>query len=86
MSCRSDSPEAIEVVQTISDYLLDRKEKIFYETRISQKFIAHFRKNLDENRSRKYLNSLSQWEGMAQSYGLLKVSIEKTRHQFWELI
>ena len=41
-------PEAIEVVQTISDYLLERKEKIFYETRISQKFIAHFRKNLDE--------------------------------------
>lgn len=48
IACRLDSPQAIETVQIISDFLLAKKERIFYETRISQKFIPHFRKNLDE--------------------------------------
>jgi NAD+ kinase len=52
IACRLDSPEAIEVVQIITDLLLARKEKIFYETRISSKFIRHYAKNLgDMNRS-----------------------------------
>jgi NAD+ kinase len=48
IACRLDSPQAIEVVQLITDYLIGRNEKIFYETRISSKFISHYRKNLDE--------------------------------------
>jgi len=37
---------ALDIVQKISDFLLDRKERIFYETRISTKFIRHYGKNL----------------------------------------
>lgn len=48
IACRLDSPKAIEVVQFITDYLLKRKEKIAYETRISSKFIRHFAKNLGD--------------------------------------
>lgn len=48
IACRLDSPEAIEVVQIITDYLLAKKERIFFETRIAQKFIPHFRKNIEE--------------------------------------
>jgi NAD+ kinase len=47
IACRLDSPQAIDVVQFITDYLMERNEKIFYETRISSKFIAHFRKDLN---------------------------------------
>ena len=45
IACRLDSPKALKVVQFITDYLLQRKEKISYETRISSKFIRHFAKN-----------------------------------------
>jgi NAD+ kinase len=48
IACRLDSPETIKVVQFITDYLLKRKEKIYYETRISSKFIRHFAKNLGD--------------------------------------
>ncbi len=46
IACRLDSPEALKVVKMISDFLLDKKERIAYETRISSKFIRHFAKNL----------------------------------------
>ena len=48
IACRLDSPEALEVVQLITDILLARKEKIFFETRIATKFIRHFAKNLGD--------------------------------------
>ena len=48
IACRLDSPKALKVVQFITDYLLQRKEKISYETRISSKFIRHFAKNLED--------------------------------------
>ena len=48
IACRLDSPKALKVVQFITDYLLARKEKISYETRISSKFIRHFAKNLED--------------------------------------
>ncbi|MHA1511378.1 MAG: NAD(+)/NADH kinase [Promethearchaeota archaeon] len=48
IACRLDSPKALKVVQFITDYLLHRKEKISYETRISSKFIRHFAKNLED--------------------------------------
>jgi NAD+ kinase len=48
IACRLDSPQAIDVVQFITDWLLERKEKVFFETRIANKFISHFRRNLDE--------------------------------------
>jgi len=48
IACRLDSPEAIKVVQFLTDYLLGKKEKIWYETRISSKFIRHFAKNLED--------------------------------------
>ncbi len=51
IACRLDSPAALKVVQIITDFLLDRKEKIFYETRISSKFIRHFAKNLGDMNS-----------------------------------
>ena len=46
IACRLDSPDALQVVQLISDFLLEKKEHICYETRISSKFIRHFAKNL----------------------------------------
>src|SRR6056297_199509 len=46
IACRLDSPMALDIVQKISDFLLDREERIFYETRISTKFIRHYGKNL----------------------------------------
>lgn len=48
IACRLDSPEALVAVQTITDYLLEKKERIFFETRISSKFIRHFAKNLGD--------------------------------------
>ncbi|MHA1647903.1 MAG: NAD(+)/NADH kinase [Promethearchaeota archaeon] len=48
IACRLDSPEAIKVVQFITDYLLAHKERIAYETRIASKFIRHFAKNLGD--------------------------------------
>lgn len=48
IACRLDSPEALDVVQFISDYLLSRNEKILYETRISSKFLRHLACNLSD--------------------------------------
>lgn len=48
IACRLDSPEALEVVQIITDILLDRKERILYETRISSKFMRHLACNLGD--------------------------------------
>ena len=60
IACRLDSPQAIEVVQLITDYLSQKNEKIFYETRIASKFIPHYRKNLDEmtNENTKFILSV----------------------------
>lgn len=51
IACRLDSPAALKTVQIITDFLLERKEKIFFETRISSKFIRHFAKNLGDMNS-----------------------------------
>ena len=48
IACRLDSPDALDVVQFITDYLLERKERIFYETRISSKFLRHLACNLEK--------------------------------------
>lgn len=48
IACRLDSPEALKIVQFITDFLLERHERISYETRISSKFIRHFAKNLGD--------------------------------------
>ncbi len=48
IACRLDSPKALEIVQKISDFLMDHDERIFYETRIAPKFIRHYGKNLGD--------------------------------------
>lgn len=48
IACRLDSPEALKIVQFITDFLLKKNERISYETRISSKFIRHFAKNLGD--------------------------------------
>ncbi len=48
IACRLDSPAALKIVQIMTDFLLAKKEKINYETRISSKFIRHFAKNLSD--------------------------------------
>ncbi len=47
IACRLDSPEALDVVQFITDYLLKKSERILYETRISSKFMRHLACNLE---------------------------------------
>ena len=46
IACRLDSPQTLDVVQFISDYLMAKNEKILYETRISSKFLRHLACNL----------------------------------------
>ena len=47
IACRLDSQRALDITKEISDYLIEKGEKIFFENRIASKFISHFRKELN---------------------------------------
>ncbi len=47
IACRLDSQRALDITKEISDFLIEKGEKIFFENRIASKFISHFRKELN---------------------------------------
>jgi len=47
IACRLDSQRALDITKEISDFLMEKGEKIFFENRIASKFISHFRKEIN---------------------------------------
>lgn len=48
IACRLDSTRALDVTKEISEFLMEKGEKIYFENRIASKFISHFRKELNQ--------------------------------------